>query len=150
MKDIRAIEEKLKSYKLLKVEIDNLEIDLEGYIPNWGLGAAEVYAGGSKSNNPVPGRSTARLATSLIEDTLIGRTQGLDEKYFRLLECRRLIKKIDNILDMLSDRDKRLIEGFYIKGVTLLDLSIELDRTPQHLCVVKKNILITYFKSLIK
>ena len=51
---------------------------------------------------------------------------------------------------MLSDRDKRLIEGFYIKGVTLLDLSIELDRTPQRLCVVKKNILITYFKSLIK
>ncbi|WP_053985012.1 hypothetical protein [Niameybacter massiliensis] len=150
MQDIRLIEEKLKSYKLLKVEVDNLEIDLEGYRPSYGSGATEVYAGGNKSNNPIPGRSTARCATSLIEDTLMGRTQDLDEKYFRLLECRRLIKKIDNILEMLSDRDRRLIKGFYIEGVTLIDLSIELDRTSQHLCFVKKNILRTYFKSLIK
>ena len=150
MQDIRPIEEKLKSYKLLKVEIENLEIDLEDYMPSYGSGTTEVYAGGSKSDNPIPGRSTARCATSLIEDTLIGRTQELDEKYFRLLECRRLIKKMDNILEMLSDRDRRLIEGFYIEGVTLIDLSIELDRTAQHLCFVKKNILRTYFKSLIK
>lgn len=148
MKDIRAIEEKLKSYKLLKVEIDNLEIDLEGYIPNWGLGATEVYAGGSKSNNPVPGRSTARLATSLIEDTLIGRTQGLDEKYFRLLECRRLIKKIDNILDMLSDRDKRLIEGFYINNITLYEMSIDMNMNPDYLSALKRNILEKYFYTL--
>ena len=148
MKDIRAIEEKLKSYKLLKVEIDNLEIDLEGYIPNWGLGAAEVYAGGSKSNNPVPGRSTARLATSIIEDTLIGRTQGLDEKYFRLLECRRLIKKIDNILDMLSDRDRRLIEGFYINNITLYEMSIDMNMNPDYLSALKRNILEKYFYTL--
>lgn len=148
MKDIRAIEEKLKSYKLLKVEIDNLEIDLEGYIPNWGLGATEVYAGGSKSNNPVPGRSTARLATSLIEDTLIGRTQGLDEKYFRLLECRRLIKKIDNILDMLSDRDRRLIEGFYINNITLYEMSIDMNMNPDYLSALKRNILEKYFYTL--
>lgn len=148
MKDIRAIEEKLKSYKLLKVEIDNLEIDLEGYIPNWGLGATEVYAGGSKSNNPIPGRSTARLATSLIEDTLIGRTQGLDEKYFRLLECRRLIKKIDNILDMLSDRDRRLIEGFYINNITLYEMSIDMNMNPDYLSALKRNILEKYFYTL--
>ena len=148
MKDIRAIEEKLKSYKLLKVEIDNLEIDLEGYIPNWGLGATEVYAGGSKSNNPVPGRSTARFATSLIEDTLIGRTQGLDEKYFRLLECRRLIKKIDNILDMLSDRDRRLIEGFYINNITLYEMSIDMNMNPDYLSALKRNILEKYFYTL--
>ena len=148
MKDIRAIEEKLKSYKVLKVEIDNLEIDLEGYIPNWGSGAVEVYAGGSKSNNPVPGRSTARLATSLIEDTLIGRTQGLDEKYFRLLECRRLIKKIDNILDMLSDRDRRLIEGFYINNITLYEMSIDMNMNPDYLSALKRNILEKYFYTL--
>ena len=148
MKDIRAIKEKLKSYKLLKVEIDNLEIDLEGYIPNWGLGATEVYAGGSKSNNLVPGRSTARLATSLIEDTLIGRTQGLDEKYFRLLECRRLIKKIDNILDMLSDRDRRLIEGFYINNITLYEMSIDMNMNPDYLSALKRNILEKYFYTL--
>ncbi|MFR0781200.1 MAG: hypothetical protein ACLSH8_16565 [Zhenhengia sp.] len=148
MKDIREIEEKLKSYKLLKVEIDNLEIDLEGYMPNWGSGATEVYAGGSKSNNPVPGRSTARLATSLIEDTLIGRTQGLDEKYFRLLECRRLIKKIDNILDMLSDRDRRLIEGFYINNITLYEMSIDMNMNPDYLSALKRNILEKYFYTL--
>lgn len=148
MKDIREIEEKLKSYKLLKVEIDNLEIDLEGYRPNWGSGATEVYAGGSKSNNPVPGRSTTRLATSLIEDTLIGRTQGLDEKYFRLLECRRLIKKIDNILDMLSDRDRKLIKGFYINNITLYEMSIDMNMNPDYLSALKRNILEKYFYTL--
>ena len=131
-----------------KRQIDNLEIDLEGYIPNWGLGATEVYSGGSKSNNPVPGRSTARLATSLIEDTLIGRTQGLDEKYFRLLECRRLIKKIDNILDMLSDRDRRLIEGFYINNITLYEMSIDMNMNPDYLSALKRNILEKYFYTL--
>lgn len=148
MQDIRLIEEKLKSYKLLKVEVDNLEIDLEGYIPTYGSGATEVYAGGNKSNNPIPGRSTARCVTSLIEDTLIGRTQDLDEKYFRLLECRCLIKKIDNILEMLSDRDRKLIEGFYIKSTTLLELSLELNMNPDYLSALKRSILEKYFYTL--
>lgn len=149
MEDIKSIEEKLKSYKLLKVEVDNLEIDLEGYTPSYASGiATEVYAGGSKSNNPIPGRSTARLATSLIEDTLIGRTQQLDEKYFRLLECKRLIKKIDNILSMLSDRDRTLIEGFYIKNRTLLELSFELNMNQDYLSALKRSILERYFYTL--
>ncbi|MDA3731563.1 hypothetical protein PBV87_08760 [Niameybacter massiliensis] len=148
MQDIRLIEEKLKSYKLLKVEVDNLEIDLEGYRPSYGSGATEVYAGGNKNNNPIPGRSTARCATSLIEDTLMGRTQDLDEKYFRLLECRRLIKKIDNILETLSDRDRKLIEGFYIKSTTLLELSLELNMNPDYLSALKRSILEKYFYTL--
>lgn len=148
MENIKTIEEKLKAYKPLKVEVDNLEIDLEGYRPNFGSGAIEVYAGGSKSNNPVPGRSTARLATSLIEDTFIGRTQGLDEKYFRLLECRRLIKKIDNILDMLSDRDRKLIEGFYINNITLYEMAIDMNMNPNYLSALKRRILEKYFYTL--
>ena len=107
-----------------------------------------MYAGGNKSNNPIPGRSTARCVTSLIEDTLIGRTQDLDEKYFRLLECRRLIKKIDNILEMLSDRDRKLIEGFYIKSTTLLELSLELNMNPDYLSALKRSILEKYFYTL--
>ena len=144
--DIKGIEDKLRSYNVLLIETDNLKIDLEGYSERLGSGEISI---GSKSNNPTPGRMTAKPASSQVESVVIGSITDLDRKYFRLKECEAIIKKIDNILDRLCDRDKTLIKGFYIDKVPLIDLSIKLDRTSEHLSAVKKNILLIYFNTLI-
>lgn len=144
--NIKPIEEKLKSYSVLKIEIDNLKIDLDDYCPSLARGG--LYAGGSKSNNPIPGRVSARPASSLVENVVIGDVTDLDVKYYRLKECEKLVSKIDNILNSLSDRDRLLIKGFYIDKRTLCDLSLELNMNQDYLSAVKRNVLERFFYTL--
>lgn len=143
--DIKSIEAKLKGYKVLCLEIQNLKIDLEDY--KYRLNSGDISLG-SKSNNPLPGRVTARAPVSPIEQVLIGQITDLDKKYFRLKECTKLKDKIDNTMNSLSDRDRKLIEGFYIQGRTLYELSLDLNMNPDYLSAVKRNILETYFYTI--
>lgn len=141
--NIKPIEEKLKAYRALEIEKMTLEIDLEDYRPDYSV--CSIYAGGSKSTNPMPGRTSARPASSLVENVLIGKVTDLDVKYGRYHECKKLLNKIDVVLNKLSDRDRRLIKGFYIDGTTLFDLSIELNMNQDYLSALKRNILEKYF-----
>lgn len=144
--NIKPIEEKLRSYNVLKIEISNLEIDLEDYSPTYS--ECSMYAGGNKSTNPMPGRTSARPVSSLVENLLIGKVNDDDIKYGRLQECRKLVRKIDNILSQLPDRDRLLIKGFYIDNRTLYEISLEVNMNQDYLSAVKRNVLEKYFLTL--
>lgn len=144
--NIKQIEDKLRLYNVLIIEIDNLEIDLEDYRERLGTGEISL---GSKSNNPLPGRVSARPASSQVENILIGTVTDADIKYYKLQEYKRLIKKIDNILSKIPRRDRVLVEGFYLKNKSLLELAEELNLSENYLTELKRNVLQRYFQGLI-
>ncbi len=106
----RAVEGILYNLPKLKVEIDNLKLDLEE--------ATEVIGIRGASGNEKAGSSTNAFS-SVVENEVLEREKNLVKRIDVLTSSiqskERQLKKIENILSTLTEYEMRLIEMRYFK-----------------------------------
>ncbi len=100
----------LYNYPKLKVEIDNLRLDLEE--------AKEVIGITGASDNEKAGSPTHAFS-SVVENEVLDREKNLEKRIkvieSAILKKERQLKKIENVLGTLTEYELRLIEMRYFK-----------------------------------
>ena len=106
----RTVEGILYNLPTLKVEIDNLKLDLEE--------ATEVIGIRGASGNEKAGSSTNAFS-SVVENEVLEREKNLEKRINKLTGLiqskERQLKKVENILSTLTEYEMRLIEMRYFK-----------------------------------
>ncbi len=100
----------LYNYPKLKVEIDNLRLDLEE--------AREIVGIKGASDNEKAGSPTHAFS-SVVENEVLDREKNLEKRIkvieSAILKKERQLKKIENVLGTLTEYELRLIEMKYFK-----------------------------------
>lgn len=100
----------LYNYPKLKVEIDNLRLDLEE--------AKEIVGVRGASDNEKAGSPTHAFS-SVVESEVLDREKNLEKRIKAIensiLRKERQLKKIENVLSTLTEYELRLIEMRYFK-----------------------------------
>lgn len=110
------IEKYLKEYNEYKTKIRLLEIEIDDSISL-----------GSRSDDPLPGRVSARTNTSVVER----QAKHIDELQNEIRQLKKLVNKIDTVLDTLDVEAKELIKLRYVDEIPVLDISIRYSITTQ-------------------
>lgn len=105
-----VIEKYLKEYNEYKTKIRLLEIEIDDSI-----------SVGSKSDDPLPGRVSARSNVSVVE------RQAREIQYIQdeIRELKKLMNKIDEVVNTLSKDEQEFIHLRYFEGITMYQLSIK-------------------------
>ena len=105
-----VVEGILYNYPKLKVEIDNLRLDLEE--------AREIVGLKGASDNEKAGSPTHAFS-SVVENEVLDREKNLEKRIkaieSSILKKERQLKKIENVLSTLTEYELRLIEMRYFK-----------------------------------
>ena len=127
----------LYNYPKLKVEIDNLKIDLEE--------AQEVVGIRGASGNEKPGSSTNAFS-SVVENEVLEREKNLERKINRLTGLiqskERQLKKVENVLSTLTEQELILIEMKYFKRYSINRICELLDITTATFIKRRKKIIV--------
>ncbi len=98
------------SYNEIKTKVELLEIDI-----------ADCISLGSKNiDDPLPGKVSARSNTSVVERQAV----RIEDMQAELRMCKRLIEKINILLNTLSDEERKFIQAIYFEHKRMVDLSI--------------------------
>lgn len=127
----------LYNYPKLKVEIDNLKLDLEE--------AKEVVGITGASDNEKAGSPTHAFS-SVVENEVMDREKNLDRR-IKAIESsiqkkERQLKKVDNVLSTLTEDELILIEMKYFKRYTINRICELLDITTATFIKRRKKIII--------
>ena len=127
----------LYNYPKLKVEIDNLKIDLEE--------EQEIMGIRGNSGNEKPGSSTNAFS-SVVENEVLEREKNLERKINRLTGLiqskERQLKKVENVLSTLTEYEMRLIEMRYFKRYSVGRICEVLELSEDGFNKRRKNILV--------
>lgn len=119
-----AVEGILYNFPKLKVEIDNLKLDLEE--------AQEIVGIRGVSGNEKAGSSTNAFS-SVVESEVIDRERNLEKRIQAIVEDiqrkERELRRIENVLSLLSERDMIIIEMRYFKDYSISRICDLLDIT---------------------
>lgn len=127
MKDdnYKRVEKMLHRYPDLKVKIENLKLELEE--------TQEIVGIRGASGNEKAGSATYAFSSS-VENEVIERERNLDKKMQAILReiqwKEREIKKVENALSRLSEKDMLLVEFRYFKDYSINRVCDLLDMTP--------------------
>lgn len=104
------IEKYLKEYNEYKTKLRLLEIEIDDSISL-----------GSKSDDPLPGRASARSNVSVVE------RQAKEIQYLQdeIRELKKLVSKIDEIVNTLSKDEQEFIRLRYFEGLPMYNLSVK-------------------------
>lgn len=111
----KKIEGILFSYNRTKCEIANLKIDIEELKDDISLGG--------KSDNPIPGRVSARTNTSKVEIEAEKREKKIAAMEREIRSKERFLRKIDNALEILNKNDKEFVKLRYLDNISMVNLS---------------------------
>ena len=127
----------LYNYPKLKVEIDNLKLDLEE--------AQEVVGIRGTSSNEKAGSSTNAFS-SVVENEVLEREKNLEKRINSLTSSiqskERQLKKIENILGTLTEYEMRLIEMRYFKRYSVGRICEVLELSEDGFNKRRKNIIV--------
>lgn len=127
----------LYNYPKLKVEIDNLKLDLEE--------VQEVVGIRGASGNEKAGSSTNAFS-SVVENEILEREKNLERKINRLTGLiqskERQLKKIENVLSTLTEQELILIEMKYFKRYSINRICELLDITTATFIKRRKKIIV--------
>ena len=127
----------LYNYPKLKVEIDNLRLDLEE--------AQEIMGIRGTSGNEKAGSSTNAFS-SVVENEVLEREKNLERKINRLIGLiqskERQLKKVENVLSTLTEYEMRLIEMRYFKRYSVGRICEVLELSEDGFNKRRKNILV--------
>ena len=127
----------LYNYPKLKVEIDNLKLDLEE--------VQEVVGIRGVSGNEKAGSSTNAFS-SVVENEVLEREKNLERKINRLTGLiqskERQLKKIENVLGTLTEQELILIEMKYFKRYSINRICELLDITTATFIKRRKKIIV--------
>lgn len=122
----------LYNYKKTKIEIKNLTLDLEALENDYEGIRAIGYDEKTQSTNKF---------NSSVENEIIKR----DEKIIKLRNKIKLkkieIEKIDNILESLEQRDRYLIEEYYMNNNQLKNISKNINLEESYLSTYKSKLI---------
>lgn len=104
------VEELLNSYNEIKTKVELLEIDI----------ADCISLGNKNIDDPLPGKVSARSNTSVVERQAV----RIEDMQAELRMCKRLIEKINILLNTLSDEERKFIQAIYFEHKRMVDLSI--------------------------
>lgn len=127
MKDdnYKRVEKMLRRYPDLKVKIENLRLELEE--------SQEIVGIRGASGNEKAGSATYAFS-STVENEVIERERNLDKRMQAILReiqwKEREIRKVENALSRLSEKDMLLVEFRYFKDYSINRVCDLLDMTP--------------------
>ncbi|WP_051624361.1 sigma factor-like helix-turn-helix DNA-binding protein [Clostridium akagii] len=128
----KAVEDMLYGYKAMHAEIKNIELEiaeLENEYQGCGsISYEEKSAPTNKFNSPV-------------ENEMISKRYKLEWLKKRKHKLEVKIKKIDNELSILTDREYKIIELRYFENISNKDVAIRLDLAEQRISEVKSKII---------
>lgn len=111
------IKKYLKEYNEYKTKIKLLEIEIDDSIS---LGSKNI-------DDPLPGRVSARSNVSVVER----QAKNISDIQDEIRELKKLVSKIDTIVDTLDKESKELIRLRYFEEIPVLDISIRYNVTTQ-------------------
>ena len=127
----------LYNYPKLKVEIDNLKIDLEE--------VQEIMGIQGDSGNEKAGSSTNAFS-SVVENEVLEREKNLKRQIQAITETiqkkERQLKKVENILSTLTEYEMRLIEMRYFKRYSVGRICEVLELSEDGFNKRRKNIIV--------
>ena len=133
----RAVEGILYNLPKLKVEIDNLKLDLEE--------ATEVIGIRGASGNEKAGSSTNAFS-SVVENEVLEREKNLKRQIQAITEAiqkkERQLKKAENVLSTLTEYEMRLIEMRYFKRYSIGRICGVLELSEDGFNKRRKNIIV--------
>ncbi len=118
------LEDLLYEYKDMKVEINELELMID-YENIQAVGYDDMPKG-------------PNISTSSSVENGLNRIEKLRSKKYYLV-CKQ--KRIANMLTLLSDRDKTIIEMYYFHDCTLRDIAFKLDMNDSYISRRKAYVL---------
>lgn len=127
----KEIEELLYSYPVLKMSVANLKLDLEEAVEE----LQEDIKSKDKTNSSKCNDASNKEVANIVAQE---RINGIEE---RIRSKERVIKKIDNALTVLSEKDRKVIEMFYFKNISRQDISEHIGVSTSNIGLRKKNIL---------
>ncbi len=127
----------LYNYPKLKVEIDNLKLDLEE--------ARDIVGIKGASDNEKAGSPTHAFS-SVVENEVLDREQNLEKRIkaieSNILKKERQIKKVENVLNTLTEQEILIIELKYFKRHSISRICELLDITAATFNKRRKDIII--------
>ena len=127
----------LYNYPKLKVEIDNLKLDLEE--------AGEIIGIRGASDNEKAGSPTHAFS-SVVENEVLDREKNLEKRIqvieSNILKKERQIKKVENVLNTLTEQEILLIELKYFKRHSISRICELLDITAATFNKRRKDIIV--------
>lgn len=131
------VEGMLYSVPKLKIEIDNLKIDLEELMEYEGIRGA--------SDNEKAGSPTYAINSS-VENEVMNRVEKLADKEQAIIRKinskERELKRIENALSILTEGERLLIEFWYFKRYTVNRICDLLEISDRSFSRRRKNIII--------
>lgn len=142
----KKVEDILYNYENIKVEIENIKIEIEDIKSDYGEITADSYKEKTGSTNKF---------NSTIENEIIKKDCLIKKLTYELNKKERLIGKIDNALNILSDTEKKIIQYKCFKKLQYKQISSLLNLDYNYACEVKRKAIekITpyiYIKELVK
>lgn len=132
------VEGMLYSYPKVKVEIENIKLDIDEL--------NEVVGIKGTSNNQIKPTSPTYQFNSNVENEVIDRDENLPERIAsmnRLLRSKeRFIKKMDNALGLLKDEERKLVELKYFKRDTFEHIAEMFDMSKDGVVKRRKSIIL--------
>lgn len=108
MNKYEKVEELLKNYKMMKISIENMKQEIE-YIKQNEDGISGIDYDGIST-------SKTHKFTSMVEDTVLSRSEKIHYLERNIAHNKRQIKKVDKAMEGLSDDERTVIIGKYIEG----------------------------------
>ena len=129
---IKLVEKILYGYKKSKIEIKNMYLDLEILENDYrGVGSIEY---GEKS-------SKTYKFNSSVENEIVRREEDINKikKKIRLKEIK--VQKIDDTIDVLSEREKYIVKEFYFNNNQIKYISMDLSLAETYCSTLKTQAL---------
>ncbi len=130
----------LYNYKKLKAEVKNIEIEIEN-IENTYVGASAM--------DPTQESSKTNKINSMVENEVLDKEERIE--YLEQLKTikENQIKKVDNALEILTGRDRKIIELRYFERIPNYQVARRLSITEETCSTLKRNIVENIKKILI-
>lgn len=133
MKDSKysKVEDLLYSYPMLKVSVANLKLDLEEAVEELQLDMQSKDKVSSSKYDNAPNKEAANIVTQ----------ERIERIENSIRSKERVIKKIDNALTVLSEKDRKVIELYYFEKMMVEGIANHMDVSISNVTFHKRNTL---------
>jgi len=134
------IETMLYSYPSLKVEIMNLELDIEEKLNNYSTLSAVQYDKDSISKTY---KFNSEVENKVIDIEKSNRELNSEISILKNKKRSKEIqvKRIENLLTALTERENIIIRRRYFEKVKNINIGLELNLTEEYICELKRGII---------
>lgn len=137
-RDYERIERILYSIPRLKAETENLKLDIEALHD-------EVDEPHAIQYNTIAKGSPTYTTNSTVELQILHKDNKLQQLEAKIKENERQIKRVENILLILTPEEQQLIESKYFKRLKIKDITIQLNITEDTFLKRRRNLFTNYF-----